>query len=147
MNQSDHADAIRGLQIVYAAILLGALMFGVIVLVLRLEGLLDLGDGADLEIVTWMAAGVGVIMIPVGFVVRSVMRGKAASAEDEGMRMELFRGSTIVFAAMLEGGILFNIVALLLVGNFALNGGVALLGWAVAAALFPTREQFESMRI
>lgn len=134
-----------GLRLAYIAIALGAIVFAAVVFVLRQEGLLD--DGfEDLEFVSTLAAASPFVLIPTAFALRGVMRGKAALEDDVQTRFNVFRASVIVFGATLEGAVLFNIVAWMLGGDVALNGGMAMLTWAVMLAGMPTQDQFESLR-
>ena len=135
---------IRGLRLVYFAIAAGAIVFAGVVFVIMQEGLL--GDVAsDLGIVAWVGAGFPLVILPTAFAMRGALCGKAAAEDAIERRFELFRSSVIVFAALLESAILFNLVAWLVVGEAALNGGVAIAVWAVLLANAPTADQFESL--
>lgn len=137
MRQPSDAS-VREIQIIYGAILLGALAFGIVVLVLRTQGLIDFGEAsADLRILAWIAAGSLAAFAPLAFVLRGIVLQRA---EGRGARAAQ-RAGWILFAALLEGCCLFNLVVWLLVGEALLNGVAAAIAWAIMAAGFPTAAQ------
>lgn len=143
MNGTDADAQVRGTQLVYAAIVLGALGFGIVVLVVTTQGLLDIGEAAgELRILAWVGAGSLAVLAPVAFVLRGALLQRASGGR---ARLEAGRAASILFAALLEGSCLLNLVAWLLVGDAMLNGIAALIAWGIMLAGFPTRGWLEGV--
>lgn len=141
--------ALRGMQIIAAALMAGVLVFLSIVLVIT-QG--DVFGTHTPEVVTILGAGFGVLAIVNHIVIPKIIAGSQLrqivsngfselDAESKSDRLiGVYRGQLIVALAMLEGAAFFNLIALMVEKNVvALSIATLLLGLMVFR--FPSRDK------
>lgn len=132
-------SAVRPLQLICIALILGLVLFCTVALFLSLSGLVEPVAGA--ELVTWILLGLSLPQIIATQVVAS--RLVPAGKSDPESLMAGYRTSSIVAWAGLEGAAFMNIVGLLISGNLVslIVPGVALCWIAVT---FPTADGLDN---
>lgn len=138
------AGDIRGMQIITAALMMGACIFMGITL-FNTQGAL----GTEPDITSWIGIGFGILCFLLHLIVPSVMRARqlaqidpqeVRSADDLGrfgLVAGVFRGTHIVACALLEGGV-FNNLVFYMTTDFVGNLGAAVLLILCIAVRFPT---------
>ncbi len=139
--------AVRGMQIIAVALMMGVLMFLGVVLVLTQ------GDiSGKPETLTMMAAGFGFLMIVLHFVIpaisfrnqlrQAVAEGLAQKSDDERTQrvVGIYQATLIVGLALLEGAAFFNLIAMMAEHCVASLGVVTLLV-CLMLVKFPTRSK------
>jgi hypothetical protein len=139
MSDNLSARAVRPLQLICIALILGLVLFCTVALFLSLSGVVQPDAGA--ELVTWILLGLSLPQIMATQVVagRLLPVGKS----DPESLVARYRTSSIVAWAGLEGAAFMNIVGLLLSGNLValIVPGVALCWIAVT---FPTADGLDN---
>ncbi len=142
-------DAVRGMQIIAAALMAGVLVFRSIVLVIT-QG--NVFGTQTPEVVTILGAGFGVLAIVNHLVIPKIIAGSQLrqivsngfselDAESKSDRLfGVYRGQLIVALAMLEGAAFFNLIALMVEKNVVALG-VATLLLSTMVMKFPTRDK------
>ncbi|MCA9010421.1 MAG: hypothetical protein KDB01_11775, partial [Planctomycetaceae bacterium] len=142
-------DAVRGMQIIAAALMTGVLVFLGIVLMMT-QG--DVLGTHTPEMVTILGAGFGVLAIVNHFVIPKIIAGSQLrqivsngfselDAESKSDRLlSVYRGQLIVALAMLEGAAFFNLIALMVEKNVVALG-VATLLLSAMVFRFPSRDK------
>lgn len=123
-------DPARTLRLVHGALLTGSLLFAGVVVWLTQQDLVEAQPG--LEILQWAAAGFAVVAIGPALVLRSLL-ARAARANPS---PEAVLRAGLVPAAVLEGAILFNLVAWLLTDSQVPNAVAALLPFLASCAMW-----------
>ena len=126
------------LRVITLALLLGPLVFGGVLAYLRTSG--DWSPDIDVPYLDVGAAGFGVLLSAVSFVVRGTVWGRAVAGPPHGKAVGYAVGVMIHFA-LLEAAMLLNLVAVLLVPEPWVNVGVAGFAFALAATSLPSEHQ------
>jgi len=135
--------SIRAVQIVWLAILAGPVVFAAVIpFLLPPEGG-GLG-GAELGILQWIAVAVAVVNVAIAFVIRGKRFADAAEVEGD-QRLAIYASAAILFIALLEGAILFGLVAWLVTGEALPAIAMVVVLYALAIANFPSRSQFDNL--
>lgn len=127
-------QAVRVLQIITAAMVMGVVMFAGIS-VLALEALSDPPDGF---LLSGMAAGFAGIAFVMHLVVPAVIAKQQARSASAEQLFGVYQTKTIIGLALLEGAAFLNIVAVMVEHNWwslAVAGGLVF--WMLA--MFPTQ--------
>lgn len=147
MNEQSSATVHRAIRLsrtVHLAIVLGTLAFGAAVFVIHNEQWVeDLAMSEVGPILTYAAAAMGAVMVPTAFAMRAAVGRRVAVAQSTRAKLEGYRAGVILFAAMIEGATLFNLVACVVGDDPILNGIIALFLWVILVAATPTQTQFE----
>lgn len=126
----------------------GQLMFGVVLLVLASLQALPVAAGsvAGLELFGWIAVAVAGVLLPLAYVVRGqVWKPRSAAPDAAEQRAAYVRGA-VLFLALLEGGVLLNLIAVLLLPEPWLNIAAAALLFAVTLVSLPSEDQFSNSK-
>ncbi len=115
------------------AIFAGAILFGIVIAVLQV---LDVGPivegfaaGED-DTFLWIVFGLGILVVPVGLVLRRHVKTSSAIAGQ--LAPDAMGGIAALRAALvIEGGVLFNLVAVMLSGRAWPNAVPAVFGIVV----------------
>ena len=135
---------VRKAQILTGALVVGMVMFAGVVAFLSEKGLVQSDDSGELGVLVWVAGGLLLALLPVAFLLRSAVFGRAAGGSKL-VRESGYQAGCLLFAATIEGGVLLNLVAVLLLGNWAVNGVAAAAGIMVMLAAFPTEAQYAEL--
>lgn len=131
-------QAVRTLQIITAAMVMGVVLFAVVAVVV-IGALSDLPDGV---IISTIAAGWTVVAFGLHLIVPSLIAKQQLGSVEPQQLPRLYLTKNIIGLAILEGAAMFNVIAVVLEHNawsLALTGG--LLFWMLA--MFPTRTRVE----
>lgn len=107
--EADPAKSLMVLRIIWAALLMGQVLFLGVVLMLRSQGSASPSDAGMLKLLFFVEIALAALTIPVAFFVRRMVMGLARP-----IPMQKYFTGTIIFLAMLEGVSLFGLVVLLL---------------------------------
>lgn len=134
------------LRVIALAVTLGPVLLGAVLLYLTLSGelqvpIVELG-------VPWLdvgAAVLGVGLFGMAFAVRGVVVRAAHAQSDPVVRHRGYTASVIVFFALVETGMLVNLLAVLFVAPPWTNVAIVGVGLALALNFLPSEQQFAGM--
>lgn len=151
-------EYVRTMGVLRIALLGGVTMFYVVIAVISSQGALKSGDAADvaqINLLSMIHGAIALVAVGLGLVISKSMLRKERITETEpsaviGQALALYRTSTILLIAPIEGAALFGAVVVLLAGQgglldtdpgYWLNAGSAVLLLLIGLATFPTRER------
>ncbi|MEZ5965273.1 MAG: hypothetical protein R3F56_15680 [Planctomycetota bacterium] len=147
-----HEPTIAQIRLIVFALAAGLVIFGGVLLVLAQNEALPMAEtsGGAMETLGWVAVLVAATSVVLAFVVRgAVWRGAVGGRRDgeaPSPRARYAQGA-LVFAALLEGGALLNLVAVMLVPSPWVNVGAAGVLLALMLATLPSEEQFDNLQV
>ncbi len=131
------------LRVITLALLLGPLLFGGVLAYLRTSG--DWSPDVEVPYLDVGAAGLGVLLAAVSFVVRGTVWGRAVAGPPHGRssagKETGYAVGVMIHFALLEAAMLLNLVAVLIVPEPWVNVGVAGFTFALAATSLPSEHQ------
>ncbi|MCF8370904.1 MAG: hypothetical protein K9H64_04730 [Bacteroidales bacterium] len=108
-------DCLKGLNIVYLALLFGQLMLGALFVILIYSDMVSPEMDAETQyIINTSALLISIIAIPAGYYLYSLRGKHAQSISNEDQKIEIFRNITILKLATFELGGMANLLAFLI---------------------------------
>ncbi len=135
---SGEAPRLTNLRTIAIALLVGPIVFGGVVAYLRTSG--SFGEPVDVPYLDVGAAGFGVVLAVAAFAMRRVFFARGVAGPPH-LRPFMYLTGTMLFFALLEAGMLLNIVVTLIAPHPWPNVGAAVLGLALGANSLPSEQQ------
>ena len=132
-----NAEQRPSVRLIQVAILAGSALFALVIAFLGGERMLQSDPGADdpIPLLALVACCVGGVTLPIGLVLRSILAARVAQQSGPGRDQAVVQ-ATLVPLAIVEGGILLNLVIWLMSGNPLPTAPVAGVLFLVAAIAF-----------
>ncbi|HHI69024.1 MAG TPA: hypothetical protein ENJ97_06835 [Planctomycetes bacterium] len=129
--------AFLAVKLVYAALLLGQLVFGVVVFFLVRSGNLRMDlEGTSLQVLRYLPPLFALVAVPAAFLLRRAVFRRALRREDRELLQGYLQG-TILFGGILEGVCIFNLMGWLVTSEFVPCGVFAALVFLAGALGYP----------
>lgn len=141
---SSPAPTVAHARIIVWALIGGQLMFGTALLFLASQDLLPLA-ARGVPYLDWIALGVAATCLGVAFLVRGMVWGRMRPPTSPTHQRAAYCGGTLVFAALLEAGVLLNLIVVMLLPQPWVNLGAAALLFVVMLVSLPSEEQFSEL--